>query len=68
MYAVRLVAHWLWHIEQTFANKVMLDAVNGATGCKQLTQAVTAVEPAEAKIGQAHSVELHPNAASIEPH
>jgi len=68
MYAVRLVEHWLSHIEQTFSIKLMLDAVNGAIGCKQLTHAVTAVEPAEAKIGQAHSVELHANAASIEPH
>jgi len=68
MYAVKLVEHSLWHIEQTFANKVMFDAVDGATGCKQLTQAFTALKPAEAKIGQAHSVELHPNAASIEPH
>jgi hypothetical protein len=50
MYAVRLVEHWLSHIEQTFSNKVMLDAIKGATGCKQLTHELTAVEPAEPKI------------------
>ena len=65
---MRLVEHWLSHIEQTFANNVILDAVRGETGSTQVTHAFTAAEPAEFKIGQAHSVELHANALSIEAH
>jgi hypothetical protein len=65
---VRLVEHWLSHMEQTSANNVMLAAVEGEIVSMQLTQEFTAAEPAEFKIGQAHSVELHPNTFSIEPH
>ena len=65
---MRLVEHWVSHREQTLANSVMLAAVRGEIGSTQLVQAFTVAEPAEFKIGQAHSVELHPKAGSIERH
>jgi len=54
--------HGVSHFEHTFTRKVMLDARNGTSGSKQLTQVLTDDGLAETKTGQTQSVVLQKSA------
>src|SRR5271169_5028400 len=60
-YAINVSVHCASHVEHTSAAKLMLEAIVGASGAIQVTQALTTVGPAALRVGQTHwPVELQP--------